>query len=90
MADPGWGIWGKFPSPLTLWRSLIYTKLCQANISLSTHENMHILLAFITNSPETKANQSQTSCEIVTQHLCAYYAPLKIIVFLLFKTFRSF
>ena len=81
MADPGWGIWGKFPSPLTLWRSLIYTKLCQANISLSTHENMHILLAlaslhillaFITNSPETKANQSQTSCEIVTQHLCAY------------------
>ena len=23
-----------------------------------THENMHILLAFIINSPETKANQS--------------------------------
>ena len=33
---------------------------------------MHILLAFITNSPETKANQSQTNCEIVTQHFCAY------------------
>ena len=32
-------------------------------------ENMHILLAFATNSPETKANQSQTNYEIVTQHL---------------------
>ena len=39
--------------------------------SYKTHENMHILLAFITNSPETKANQCQTSCEIVIQHLCA-------------------
>ena len=34
----------------------IGTKRCQAKISLSTHENMHISLAFITNSPETKAN----------------------------------
>ena len=37
-----------------------------------THESMHILLAFITNLPETKANRSQTKCEIVTQHLCTY------------------
>ena len=41
-----------------------------------THENdMHILVTFITNSPEIKANRSQTSCEIVpstfvrTKHL---------------------
>ena len=40
-------------------------------------ENMHILLA---NSPEIKAYQSQTNCEIVTQHLRAYQAPLKIII----------
>ena len=50
----------------------IATKLCQAKISLSTYETMHILLALITNSLTTKANQSQTSCQIVTQHLCAY------------------
>ena len=36
----------------------IVTKLCQAKISLLIHENMHILLAFITDSPESKANQS--------------------------------
>ena len=35
----------------------IATKLCQAKISLSTYENIHILLAFIINSPETKAKQ---------------------------------
>ena len=29
-------------------------------------ENMHFLLAFITNSPETKENESQTSCKIIT------------------------
>ena len=68
----------------------IAAKLCQAKISLSTHENIHILLGFITNSPETKANQSQTSCKIVTQHLRAYYAPLEIIVVMLFRTFRVF
>ena len=50
----------------------IAAKLCQAKISLSTHENIHILLGFITNSPETKAKQSQTSCKIVTQHLRVY------------------
>ena len=75
MADPGWGIWGKCP-PLVEEPAMllikIATKLCQAKISLSTHENMHILLEFITNSPETKANQSQTSCKIVIQHLRAY------------------
>ena len=32
----------------------IASKLCQVKISLSNHENMHILLAFITNSPLTK------------------------------------
>ena len=29
-----------------------------AKISLLTHQNMHILLAFITNSHENNANQS--------------------------------
>ena len=62
MADPGWGIWGKCPPPQGRWRrslSKIATKLCQAKIGLSTRESMHILLAFITNSPETKANQTE-------------------------------
>ena len=58
--------------PAMLLINIATKLLCQAKISLSTHENMHILLAFITNSPETKANQSQTSCKIVTQHLRAY------------------
>ena len=78
MADPGWGIWGKCPPPPppfvkepAMLLIKIATKLCQAKISLSTHANMHILLAFITNSPETKANQSQTNCKIVIRHLRA-------------------
>ena len=37
-----------------------------------TRESMNILLTFITNSPETKVNHSQTSCEIVIQHLLVY------------------
>ena len=37
-----------------------------------SHENTHILLAFIINSSETKANQSQTISEIITQQLLAY------------------
>ena len=63
MADPGWGIWGKCPPPPphlvekpAMLLIKIGTKRCQAKISLSTHENIHISLAFITNSPETKAN----------------------------------
>ena len=36
-----------------------------------THENVQILVAII-NSPEIKANQSQTNCEIAPQHLPAY------------------
>ena len=49
------------------------SKFCQANRDqFKTYENIHILLAFITNSPETKANQTQTNCKIVTQHLRAY------------------
>ena len=65
MADPGWGIWGKcpLPPPLHLVEEpamlliKIASKFCQANRDqFKTHENMHILLAFITNSPETKAN----------------------------------
>ena len=75
MADPGWGIWGKCPPYLVEEPAMllikIATKLCQAKISLSIHENMHILQAYITNSPETKVNQNQTSCKIVTQHLRA-------------------
>ena len=31
---------------------------------LAHESNMHILVAFITNSPEIKANQSQTGCKI--------------------------
>ena len=34
----------------------------QDQFSYITHENMHILLALITISPETEAKQSQTSC----------------------------
>ena len=37
-----------------------------------THENDMLILAFITNSPEIKANQSQTSCDftfVLTKHL---------------------
>ena len=44
----------------------------QDQFSYKTHESMHILLALITNSPETKVNQYQSSCEIVTQQLCVY------------------
>ena len=55
MADLGWGI----PPPHLVEEPAmilinIAPKLYQAKISLSTHENMHTLLAFITNSPETK------------------------------------
>ena len=43
------------------------SKFCQANRDqFKNYENMHILLAFITNSPEAKANRSQTNCKIVT------------------------
>ena len=76
MADPGWGIWGKCPPPLHLVEEpamlliKIASKFCQANRDqFKTHENIHILLAFIRNSPETKA---QTNCKIVIQHLRAY------------------
>ena len=41
-------------------------------LAYKTHENIHILLALITNSPEAKANESQTNHEIVTQHLRVY------------------
>ena len=68
----------------------IATNLCQGKISLSTHENMYILLAFITNSPETKANQSQSSCKIVIQYLRNILSASKIIIVLLFETFRAF
>ena len=64
MADPGWGIWGKCsPSPCGgashTSESDYNTKLYVRPRSVhKTRENMHIfkLLAFITNSPETKAN----------------------------------
>ena len=52
---------------------LILTKLYARQTSAyKTHEKMYILLAFITNSPETKVNQSQTNYETVTQHLREY------------------
>ena len=56
MADPGWQMptsphLVKEPAMLLI---KIATKLYQAKVSLSTYENMHILLAFITNSPKTK------------------------------------
>ena len=58
MVDPGWGIWGKFPphlveEPYFLFKILNFVRPRSAYI---THENMHILLAFITNSLETKVN----------------------------------
>ena len=72
----GRGIWGKCPPPpppcggaIFLNKMLNFVTPRSAYI---THENMYILLAFITNSPEMKANQSQTSYEIVTMHLRAY------------------
>ena len=34
----------------------------QDQFSYTTHENMHILLALITISPETEANQCRTNC----------------------------
>ena len=73
MADPGWGIWGKFPPPPpppppspsrgASHTSDKNTRLCVRpdQFSYKTRENnMHILLEFITKSPETKANQCQT------------------------------
>ena len=40
-----------------------------------THENdVQILVVFITNSPEIKANQSQTNCEIAPTPLCVLSA----------------
>ena len=50
------------PPPLTSWKSQPYLRLKyltlsgQDQFSYTTHENMHILLAFITISPETEAN----------------------------------
>ena len=51
---------------------------------------MHILLAFITDSPEIKANQSQTSYKIVAGPTpsCVLSAYIKIIV--MFNSIISF
>ena len=54
------------------------------------HENKHILLAFITNSPEIKVNQSQTTVALKLSPSTFVYTPLKIIIMLLlFKTLRA-
>ena len=65
------------PPHLMDWRAILLIKILnfmpgKGQLTYKTHKNMHILLAFITNSPEPKVNQSQTSREIVTQHLHAY------------------
>ena len=61
---------GQMPPPLTLWKSrpaILVIKILtvmsgQDQFSYTPHENMHILLALITSSPETEANQCQTNC----------------------------
>ena len=67
------GIWGKYPplvEPAMLLALNLYVR--PRSVYQLMPENIHILLAFSTNSPETKANQSQTSCKTITQHLRAY------------------
>ena len=72
MADPGWGIWGKCPPPPPPPHSpcggaiflIITLNFMPGKISLLNSRNKHILLAFITNSPATKVNQSQTNYEM--------------------------
>ena len=69
MADPGWGTWGNCPSPLSspFGGTILLIKILNfmSGLDQLTHENdMQILVAFITNSPEIKANQSEISCEI--------------------------
>ena len=50
----------------------------------------YILLAFITNSPEIKVNQSQTTVAVKLLPTTFVYTPLKIIIMLLlFKTLRA-
>ena len=69
MADPGWGIWGKCPPPppppSPFGGTILLIKILNfmSGLDQLTHENVQILVAFI-NSPEIKANQSQTNCEI--------------------------
>ena len=53
MADPGWGIW-VVQEPVIAIYILLIKMLNFISLVYKTHENMHILLAFITNSPETK------------------------------------
>ena len=66
MADPGWGIRGKCPPPSHLVEepAILVIKILpgQDQFSYTPHENMYILLALITISPENEANQCQTSC----------------------------
>ena len=61
MADPGWGIWGKCPPPLSHLveePAILVIKILpgQDQFSYTPYENMYILLALITISPETEAN----------------------------------
>ena len=75
MADPRWGAAFGANAPPPCGGAILLIKMLnfvRPRSAYITHENMYILLAFITNSPEMKANQSQTSYEIVTMHLHAY------------------
>ena len=80
MADPGWGIWGKCPPPppLTFGGGAMFLiktlNFMPGKISLLNSRNIQILLAFITNSPATKANQSQTRSQ--TNYEMRHPAPL--------------
>ena len=65
---------GQMPPPPLVEEPLLikYKLYARTRSAYKTQENMQILLVFITNSPETKANQNQTNYEIVIQHLRAY------------------
>ena len=65
IADPGWDIWDKFPfpppphplhlveKPIIILIKILNVMSDRDQFSYKTHENMYILLAFITNSPQT-------------------------------------
>ena len=75
MADPGWGIWDKCPPPTEEEPAILLVNT-KAKISFyETHEDMHILIAFITKKIKLT--------EIVNEHIRAYQAPLKIIIVLM-------
>ena len=52
-------------APLPCGGAILLIKILnfvKPRLAYKIHENMYILLAIITNSPETKVNQSETNC----------------------------